>query len=214
MLAILACLTGIFALLVISELLGKKKILQGDLQRQFVHIAAGSFIAFWPWLISFDTIAWLGVLMLAVVLLNRRRKLADFYTDVDRKSYGDIFYALAVIFGALIADEKIFFALAMLTMALGDGLANVIGKRYGKNWKYQFWGHSKTVIGSMTIWLVSMVILGVGLLFAQDLVDYSAYAILLLAVPPLLVIVENAAIWGLDNLVVPIVVLLALNLAK
>lgn len=214
MFAILACLSGIFALLILSELLGQKKILRGDPQRQFVHITVGSFIAFWPWLVSFDTIAWLGAVMLAVVLLNRRKKLADFYSEVERKSYGDIFFALAIIFTALLTDEKIFFALAMLTMAVGDGLANVVGQRYGKKWKYQFLGHTKTVIGSMTIWLVSMSILGVGLLFAQDLVDYSAYAALLLAVPPILVLVENTAIWGLDNLVVPIVVLLALNLAK
>ena len=214
MLAIIACLAGVFALLVISELLGRKKILRGDLQRQFVHVSVGSFIAFWPWLVSFDTIAWLGVALLAVVLLNRRKKLADFYSEVDRKSYGDIFYALAIIFGGLIADEKIFFALAMLTMALGDGLANVVGQRYGKKWKYQFLGHTKTVLGSMTVWLVSMSVLGVGLLFAQEVVDYSAYTTLLLVVPPLLVLVENTAIWGLDNLVVPIAVLLALNLAK
>ncbi|MEX0881371.1 MAG: hypothetical protein WDZ34_00585 [Candidatus Saccharimonadales bacterium] len=214
MLAIIACLSGVLALLILSELLGRKKILRGDPQRQFVHVTVGSFIASWPWLVSFDTIAWLGVVLLAVVLLNRRKKLADFYSEVDRKSYGDIFYALAIIFGGLIADEKIFFALAMLIMALGDGLANVVGQRYGKKWKYQFLGHTKTVLGSMTMWLVSMSVLGVGLLFAQEMVDYSAYTTLLLAVPPLLILIENTAIWGLDNLAVPIAVLLALNLTQ
>ncbi|HEY5549999.1 MAG TPA: hypothetical protein VIK37_02245 [Candidatus Saccharimonadales bacterium] len=214
MLAITACLSGVFALLVISELLGRKKVLRGDPQRQFVHITVGSFIAFWPWLVSFNTIAWLGVLMLAVVLINRGKKLADFYSSVDRQSYGDIFYAMAVIITALIADDKIFFALAMSTMALGDGLANIIGQRYGRKWKYEFLGHKKTVLGSMTMWFVSMAVLGVGLLFAHDLVDYAGYTTLLLAVPPLLVLVENAAIWGLDNLAVPVAVILALNLAK
>ena len=214
MLATLFCLAGIFTLLVISELLGRRKKLRGDLQRQFVHITVGSFIAFWPWLISFDTVAWLGVVILAVVLLNRRKKLADFYSEVDRKSFGDIFYALAIISSALITDEKIFFAVAMLTMALGDGLANIVGQRYGKKWKYQFLGHAKTVLGSMTMWLVSMSVLGIGLLFAHDLIDYSAYGVLLLVLPPILVLVENTAIWGLDNLVVPVAVLLALNLAK
>ncbi|HEX5394912.1 MAG TPA: hypothetical protein VFW52_00975, partial [Candidatus Saccharimonadales bacterium] len=160
MLAIIACLAGIFAILLLSEMLAQKKLLSGDPRRQFVHIAAGSYIAFWPWLISFNTIAWLGLVMLAVVLLNRRKKLADFYTDVDRKSYGDIFYALAVISSALMTDEKAFFALAMLTMALADGFANLIGQRYGKDWRYKVFGHTKTVIGSMAIWLISMSILG------------------------------------------------------
>ena len=111
-------------------------------------------------------------------------------------------------------DEKAFFALGMLSMALADGLANIIGQRYGKNWQYKFLGHTKTVVGSMTVWLVSMSILGVGLLLARDIVDYSAYTTLLIAVPPLLVLVENIALWGLDNLLVPVIIVAALNLTQ
>jgi dolichol kinase len=214
MLEIIACLAGVFAILLLSEILAQRKILTGDPRRQFVHIAAGAFIAFWPWLVSFNTIAWLGAVMLAVVLLNRRKKLADFYTSVERKSYGDICYALAIIVTALITDEKAFFALGIMIMALADGLANVIGQRYGKEWQYKFMGHTKTVLGSMTIWLVSMSILGVGLLLAKDVVDYQAYTTLLLAIPPILVLVENVALWGLDNLLVPIIVVAALNLTQ
>ena len=214
MLAVAFCLAGVFALLIISELLGQRKKLHGDSQRQFVHITVGSFIAFWPWFISWRSIQIIGIAMLAVVLLNRRFTLADFYTAVGRKSYGDIFYALAIILSASLTDEKIFFAVAMLTMALGDGVANIIGQKFGQKWKYQFFNHPKTVIGSMAMWLVSVSVLGIGLLFAHDVVDYSEYGTLLLLVPPALVIIENAAIWGLDNLLVPVVVLLALNLAQ
>jgi dolichol kinase len=214
MLAVLFCLAGVFALLVISELLGQRKKLRGDLQRQFVHITVGCFIAFWPWLISWRSIQIIGLVMLVVVLLNRRVKLADFYTKVNRQSYGDVFYAVAIILSASLTDEKAFFALAILIMALGDGLANVVGHRYGKNWQYHFLGHIKTVLGSMTMWLVSLSVLGVGLLFDQGVVDYSAYATVLIALPPLLVLIENAAIWGLDNLLVPAVVIAFLNLFK
>jgi dolichol kinase len=51
-------------------------------------------------------------------------------------------------------------------------------------------------------------------LLARDIVDYSAYTTLLIAVPPLLVLVENVALWGLDNLLVPIIVVAALNLTQ
>jgi len=214
MLAVAFCLAGVFALLIISELLGQRKKLHGDLQRQFVHITVGSFIAFWPWLIGWRTIQIIGVAMLAVVLLNRRYKLTDFYTKVGRRSYGDVFYALAIISSALLTDEKIFFAVAMLTMALGDGLANIIGQRYGQRWKYKFWGHTKTVYGSMAMWLVSISVLGIGLLFVTDIVDYSEYGTLLLLLPPALVLVENAAVWGLDNLLVPAVIIMTLNLTQ
>ncbi|HLB66329.1 MAG TPA: hypothetical protein VJJ78_01905, partial [Candidatus Saccharimonadales bacterium] len=63
MLAVIACLAGIFAILVIEEIFYKRKILQGEYLRKFVHISAGSFIAFWPWLISWRAIQLIGVLM-------------------------------------------------------------------------------------------------------------------------------------------------------
>src|SRR5687768_2716839 len=107
MLAIIGCLAGVLALLLLSELLRQKKILRGDPQRQFVHITVGSFIAFWPWLISFQAIAIIGVAMLAIVLVNYKIKLFDFYSGVNRHSYGDIFYALAIVASALVTDEKV-----------------------------------------------------------------------------------------------------------
>ena len=214
MLAIAACLAGVFALLVIGELLSQRKILKGDPQRKFLHISIGSFIASWPWLISWHAISWIGVSMLAVVLLNHRVRLIDFHSNLNRHTYGDIFFALAVIIGPLLTHEKDFFALAMLIISISDSLANLIGQKYGKGWRYEVFGHTKTVVGSMSMWIVSLYILGYGLLFAHDLIGFSAYAALILTLPPILTLTENLAFRGLDNLLVPLTVLLALNLAK
>lgn len=214
MLAIVACLSGVLALLIAGELLKQKKILRGDLQRQFLHIGIGSFIAFWPWLMNLSTIAAIGIFMLAVVILNYRFKLVDLYSGVNRQTYGDVFYALAIIFAALVADEEIFFTLAILTMAIGDGLANILGQRYGMQWRYKVFGHTKTVYGSMVIWFTALCVLAVGMLFANELIDYSKYALILLVVPPVLVVIENAAVWGVDNFLVALATVWALNLAK
>lgn len=214
MLAIFACLAGVLVLLITGELLKQKKLLTGDLLRQVLHIAIGSFVAFWPWLIDLSTIAAIGIGLLAVVILNYRYKLVDLYSGVNRQTYGDIFYALAVIFTALLADKEIFFTLAILTMAIGDGLANIIGQRYGMHMRYKVFGHTKTFYGSMVIWLSALCVLGAGLLFANEMIDYSKYGILLLVVPPILVVVENAAVWGLDNFIVPLIVVWALNLSN
>lgn len=213
MLAIFFCLAGIFAILVASELLDQRKILTGDYKRKFIHILSASFIAFWPWLISWHTIAWIGMAMLLVVLLNHRVRVVDFHTNLRRHTYGDVFFALAVISSALIADQKVYFAIAMLILAYGDSLANLVGKRYGKKWTYQVFGHPKTLVGSMAMWLASIFVLGIGLLFANDTISYSAYIALVLLLPPILVVVENLSLMGFDNLVVPLVVLLALNAA-
>ncbi len=214
MLAIVAALVGVFTLLVISELLGRRKKLRGDPQRQFVHITVGSFIAFWPWIMSWSAIVWLGVAMLLVAFINQRLKIIDFHSRLNRDTNGHIFYALSIICSALITHQKVFFAIAILIMAIGDGLANVVGQRYGRNWQYRVFHQTKSVIGSMTMWFSSLIILGAGLLFAHNTIDFSNYVVLLIILPPIITAAENISVAGVDNLILPLVTLAVLNLAR
>lgn len=203
-------------LLLISEYLGKRKFLTGENQRKFVHVSVGTFVAFWPWLISWQAIQLIGAAMLAVVLLNRGRDgyFFRFHKATKRESYGDILFAVAIIACALLTQTKIFFALAILNLSLADGLAAVVGQTFGSRWRYKVYYHTKTVLGSMTFWLVSLCIFGAGLLFAHNLIDFTHYALLLIFLPPILTILENIFMLGMDDLVIPIAVLLALNIAQ
>lgn len=214
MVNITICIIGIAALLGIDEYLSQAKILRAENRRKFVHIAAGIFIAFWPWLISWRSIEVLGLLMFAVVALNRRLRIFGFVKSVKRLTYGDMFYALSVSVCALLTTSKIFFAIAILHLALADSLAAIVGKNFGSRWKYKVFHQAKTVLGSMTFWVASLYILGIGTLFAHDQIGFHQYAVLILAMPPTLTLLENLSPVGLDNLVVPIAVILALNLAQ
>ena len=200
--------------MVAAELLSEHKVLKGEYPRKFVHITAGTFIAFWPWLISWQAIRWIGVTMLLVVLINHRVRLFRFHSTLGRQTYGDIIYASAITLTALLTDEAIFFALAMLNLALADGLAAIAGKLYGGRWTYKIFGHTKSIIGTMTFWLTSLFILGVGALFAHDLIDFYPYVVLIIFLPPILALTENISVGGLDNLFIPLIVLYALNLAQ
>lgn len=211
MLSVLACLVGVFAVLVVAEVLWRAKILQGEYQRKFVHILTTSFVAFWPWLISWRQIQLLGLAMLAIVLLNHTRETLHFSADLRKKSFGGITLALAVMACAGLTSNKIFFAIAMLNTALADGLAAVIGTRYGERWEYKVFGYPKTVLGTMAFWVTSLCIIGIGLLFGYASISSHSYTLLLLLLPPLLALVENIAINGLDNIAVPIAVLLVLK---
>jgi len=211
MLGVLVCLVGIVAILGISELLWRAKILHGELQRKFVHITGGTFAAGWPWLVSWQTIQLLGMALLAGVLLNRYKKFSHFKDGVKRESYGDIFSALAIILCATLTNEPIFYALAILHLALADGLAAVIGTSYGRAWRYLVFRQTKTVIGSMTFWFVSVCILGAAVLFTSELISFDSYAALLLVLPPVLTALENLSVLGLDNIVIPAAVLAGLE---
>lgn len=211
MLAVTACLIGIFALLVIAELLGKYRILKGEYHRKFLHIAAGTFIAFWPWLISWRAIEIIGLVMLAVMIANRYISFLNYRGRIGRASYGDICLALAIFLSALLTHNKIFFALAILEVSIADGLAAVAGKTYGKNWDYKVFGHKKTVVGSMVFWIATVCIFGVGLLPAHNFISFQDYYFILLLVPPLFTIIENLSVFGLDNLVLPLLTIALLS---
>ena len=84
MLAVIACLAGVALILIIAEILWRKKILRGEYQRKFVHILAGTFIAFWPWIITFRQIQIISLLMLGAILLVQHYKLLHFTSEPKR----------------------------------------------------------------------------------------------------------------------------------
>lgn len=214
MFAVIACLVGVFIILAAAELLWRRKILKGEEQRKFVHIGIGVFAAFWPWLISWRSIQLIGLAMLVGVLINRRQKTLHFSGDIRMDGYGDVCFALAIILTASLTTIPIFFALAIFHLALADGLAAVIGKNFGKDLRYRVFHQPKTVIGSMTFWFISVCILGVGLLFATSLIPFQTYSLLVIGLPPILTILENITGLGLDNVVVPMGVIAALQLTQ
>jgi len=214
MVKVAICVLGVFSLLVAGELLARYKILNSENRRKFVHITVGSFIASWPWLISWQAIQVVGVCMLAVVAINQQWPIFGFNKSVRRVTHGDYFYALAILACTLLTSNKVFFALAILHLALADGFAALVGINFGKYWKYQVFHQTKTVLGSMAFWLTSLLILGFGTPFAHDHIAFNSYAVILLALPPLLTLLENLSVYGVDNLVIPVVVILVLRLAE
>ena len=211
MLAVAICLLGMFALLVITELLGEYKILKGEYRRKFLHITGGSFIAFWPWLISWRSIELIGLAMIAFTLANRYFAFLNYHGKIGRASFGDIFLAVAVFLSAVLTHNKIFFAVAMLEVALADGLAAVAGISYGKGWGYKVFKNKKTVIGSMVFWIATVCVFGAGLLPAHNIISFQNYFIILLLLPPVFTVAENVSIFGLDNLVIPLLTILVLQ---
>jgi dolichol kinase len=197
----------------LDEFLWRRKIIHGELKRKLVHIAVALFVAFWPWIMSWKAIQLIGIAMVLVLLVNRQIKILHYLGGIRQQTYGDVFLALSITTTALLTNEKIFFAVAILHVALADGLAAIIGTKFGRKFRYKVFGQTKTVIGTMTFWLLSVAILAVGLLPAYDLIPFNHYAALLILLPPILALTENAAVWGVDNLAIPIVVIAALHLA-
>ena len=190
----------VLVLLLVGEALYRRSDTTNEFSRKFVHITVGSFVAFWPFFLRWREILALSAIFLIVVALSKYLNVFNAIHSVQRPTWGEVSFALAVgIVTVLTRDQWIYMA-ALLQMSLADGLAAVIGSAYGKSTRYKILNHTKSIVGTLTFFVVSVLIL-LAYSYYGD-VNLAVSLILLLAVGASLI--ENIGIHGLDNLLVPL----------
>lgn len=199
--AVLLTLIIVALLLVVNELWWRKQKKHSELSRKFVHITVGSFVAFWPYFLSWDTIRLLSLAFLLVVGLSKYFGIFKAIHSVTRPTWGEVYFALAVGLVTLVTNRPAVYAVALLQMSLADGLAAVVGTKYGRGNEYKVIGMEKSLAGSSTFLITSYVLL---LSLAVFSVPVSIIACLGIAI--VATAAENVAGVGLDNLVVPLLV--------
>jgi len=208
MLALVLTMLVVFVMLCLSELGWRRGYMTNEIGRKFVHIMVGSFVAFWPFFLSWNQIRLLSLGFLIVVIISKYMHLFQAIHSVQRPTYGEVFFALVVGLLTFITKSKGIYAAALLQMSVADGMAAVVGVEYGLKWRkgcYKILGHPKSVIGTTAFFLVSAAIL---FGYSADTMRLAAgWAVVLAAGASLL---ENLAIAGLDNLLVPLLVAVAL----
>lgn len=148
-----------------------------------------------------------------VNLLNHKIKFFHAIRSVRRKSWGDVLFGVGVLAVAVFQPDPWLFAIAVLQVSLADGLAAVIGVKYGdKHGKYYLFGQPKSIAGSAAFLVVSAVILVAGLFASSYFVDPLQLWPALIMLPLLLVCLENLAVFGADNLVLPLATLYILSI--
>lgn len=205
MLMPLAAAAVVLVVLFINELWWRKRRPHSELSRKFVHIVVGTFIAFWPFLMNWQQIKLFSLAFVLAVAVSKYFNIFSAIHSVTRPTWGEVCFALSVGVLAFLAPEPEVYAAALLHMSLADGLAALVGVRFGLSNRYTVFGHAKSIIGTMAFFVVSLVILGVysyvaAAPFTLSLVWLAAGAALL----------ENLAVRGLDNLFVPILIAIIL----
>ena len=195
-------------MLLVSEFGWRRHWLNNEFGRKFVHITVGSFVAFWPFYMSWNNIRLLSVAFLLVVIISDRLKLFKAIRSVQRPKYGEIFFAISVGLLTFITHSPAIYAAAILQMSLADGFAAVVGTRFGRDNKYFVFSHAKSVAGTATFAVVALLVL----------IGYGIFAVAGLPIAHIVIgtivgtVVENLATFGLDNLFVPLFI--GLLLAK
>lgn len=204
---ILLAAIAVFVLLVMAELWWRRRPVHGEFSRKLVHVTVGSFVAFWPFFLSWNEIRVLSVAFLLGVVISKYLGLFNAIHSVQRPTWGEVFFALAVGVLTFITQDQWVYAAAVLQMGLADGLAAVVGIKYGNATRYLVLGHRKSIVGTMTFFATSLIVLQGFNLWASSPVE----PIQLLGIAALATVIENIGVKGFDNLLVPVTVGLLLT---
>lgn len=192
-------------IVLLAELCHRQGWLPSEQTRKIVHIGTGNVIAIAWWL---QLPAWVGiassVIAAITTLASYRWPILPGVNSVGRQSWGTFFYALSM--GLLIAifwplRHPEYAVIGILVMAWGDGLAAIVGQRYGRH-PYQILGNSKSWEGSIALAGISYLVVTTILLVSQGNLPITW----LVGMPVAVVAIglESISQWGIDNLTLPI----------
>ena len=175
---------------------------QRELSRKIVHIGTGAVVPL-AWFFEIPFVVALPVAAVITVLttINHQWRFIPAVEDVDRNSYGTIAYGIAIttlllLFWPTRADAV---SAGVLVMALGDGLAGLIGRNVASP-KWVLFGQTKSSVGTMTMAVVSgLVLIGLARWSGADLSLPAALGMVAIATG-----LEQLSWSGLDNLSVPL----------
>jgi phytol kinase len=194
-------------ILLTNEIWWRIKKPNDEISRKAVHIIVGCFVAFWPYYLSWTTIEILGLACFVVVYLSKQLKIFRAINSVQRPTWGELFFALSVTVIALITHDRLVYMTAILFMGLADGLAAIFGSYFGKSTSYSIFGNTKSAVGSLTFYVVALLLLANYGAHISHQDQGSVYLLIALSATAL----ENLSVFGLDNLLVPLLIALWLR---
>ncbi len=193
----------------ISIALKKKNPSNKELLRKIIHIGIGPLIPLAKYLEIQQTSAlYFTLLITTLILINYIYKIFPTIEDIERKSYGTLFYCLSLLILIQLFWEKdpISLIAGFFIMTFGDGFAGLIGKNiYSSNWT--IFKQKKSFLGTLTMFLISLIIVFF-LCYFNNLNINTIYLI----IPITATILEQFSVIGIDNFIVPIASSIGFNL--
>ena len=198
----------IFSIFLVSIIYKKFNKDSKEIVRKIIHIGIGPLIPIAQTL-KIDqnsALIFTGIISF-MVFINYIYKIFPIIEDIERKSYGTLFYCLSLFILIFIFWEKDPYALitGFFIMSFGDGLAGLIGKTFkSKNW--DFFKQKKSLFGTLTMFLTSLIVVFSLGYIQQNSFNFNYFTIAFLAT-----VLEQFSILGIDNFIVPISSALCFN---
>ncbi|MCA9349052.1 hypothetical protein KC878_02815 [Candidatus Saccharibacteria bacterium] len=203
----LVSLTPVVLLVLLGQFLWSHKILKGEYSRKFVHMLSATWIATWRFFLPAGYVIGMALAMGIGVYIFKKLKLFKSLYSVKRLTYGEVSYAVAIAVTAFFFKQPEVYFLAIINLGIGDGLAAIVGRKYGKKKKPSRVFGIKSFAGSSACFLF---VLTTGALFwtLADLapnVNYDIGALYVFLAAFIIASAELFADKGIDNLIIPIV---------
>ena len=191
----------LFSIFLISIVFKKYNENSREIVRKIIHIGIGPLIPIAQFLKinQNSALIFTGIVSL-MVFINYTYKLFPTIEDVERKSYGTLFYCISLFILIYLYWDKDPYALisGFFIMSFGDGLAGLIGKSFNsKSWI--FFKQKKSLYGTITMFLTSLIVVCSIGYSQQNSLNLNYFTIAFIAT-----LLEQFSVLGIDNLIVPI----------
>ncbi|ADL07239.1 DUF92 domain-containing protein [Thermosediminibacter oceani] len=208
----------VFGVIIISEVLRKAGGSSAEVTRKFVHIGVSHW---WPLaMFLIDDIRYALIPPALFVAVNYYSHKKNVFKGMERKGassdLGTVYFPVSLIVlilltwdGGLLGRGFEYLGLAgVLAMGYGDGLAAIVGWKFGKS-KYRAFKSEKSLEGSVTMLAFSFIAIAVAL---GSFLGFTPHVLRVSFVAALIATISEAlSPSGTDNLTVPVVTSLASN---
>lgn len=188
--------TAVFLLIFISvEAVSRRYKTSLEITRKIAHILSGLLTFFSAFFLTKLEIIGISIFFVVLLLLTKYFNLIKGIHGVQRKTFGEIFFPLGNILCAVffLPHDVSAFQFGVLTVAVSDALAALVGVRFGKH-TVSICGHQKSLEGSSTFFVTNMLMLTY---------LYKGFDVKTIVIPAVLTASELLLVLGLDNLVLP-----------
>lgn len=202
----LLTLIAFLIVFILTELCIKKLRLDPDFTRKIAHVVAGIITFFTPYYLTRWEIVSIGVIFSIVLIFTKAFKLIPSIHSVQRKTLGEIYFPLGIALSAFLflPNQMIAFQFGILVLGISDAVAALVGIPLGKH-VYKILGNKKSLEGSVAFLIATCLILAI---FA------GSFNLTFLGIGILLTLVEFLLVFGLDNLILPVLSAYLLTVLK
>ena len=191
-----------------------------EASRKFIHIMLGNW---WFIAMYFFSSVWFAIFVPAVFVivnyLSYKKNLIKVMEREQQDGLGTVYYALALLILAVVSfgifKKPELGLIPTLVMAYGDGLAAVVGKLI-KSKKYKLSDTKKSFAGSITMFLISLLLIGGYLIYVHSDVFWQTahWSLVTIMMAFVVTAIEAISGKGTDNITVPISTLIMIFLIE